>query len=191
VTDIRSRHVSNQPINDVRPGYHYTVEDRGYVTPCWPWALSLLSNGYGRLTRAGTTVMAHRWVYERLRGPIPDGLTLDHLCQVQECVNPDHLEPVTIRENILRGSGTSAHHARKTHCLRGHGFTPENTAHDGRGRICLECQRIRGRAAYVPTVKTPRACAHCGATFTPARKDATCCSAVRRRQVRYAKERAR
>jgi hypothetical protein len=82
----------------------WIVEDRGYDSPCWIWQLHCWPNGYGagRLP-GGRRVGAHREVYERLVGPVPEGLQLDHLCRIRCCVNPDHLEPVTQGENLRRG----------------------------------------------------------------------------------------
>ncbi len=85
---------------------------------------------------------AHRWSYETFVGPIPDGLQLDHLCRNGLCVNPDHLEPVTAAENIARSRGN----ANKTHCLRGHRLTTQNTYLDSKGhRSCLICRRAAHR----------------------------------------------
>jgi hypothetical protein len=103
----------------------------------------------------GTTAAAHRVAYEMLVGTIPKGLDLDHICHNgsgcgggescphRRCVNPDHLEPVTHRENMLRGETVAAMHARKTHCIHGHEFTPENTRikRDG-SRNCRACDRV-------------------------------------------------
>ena len=89
---------------------------------------------------------AHRVVYEILVGPIPVGLELDHLCRNRACVNPDHLEPVTTRTNLLRGYSPWACRARQTHCKRGHEFTPENTYGTGDGRrYCRTCRRAHHR----------------------------------------------
>ena len=84
--------------------------------------------------------------YELLVGPIPEYLTLDHLCRVRNCVNPAHLEPVTSAENILRGMSSPAQNARKTECLNGHAFTVENTLINVIGaRVCRTCTRLNMR----------------------------------------------
>src|SRR5688572_21764976 len=93
-------------------------------TPCMHLPNRPCSDGYVRL---GPGVgSAHRLMYVALRGPIPDGLELDHLCRNHACVNPWHMEPVTGRVNKLRGTSPSAVHAAKTHCPKGHAYTPEN-----------------------------------------------------------------
>lgn len=99
----------------------------------------------------GQRFYAHRVMYTALVGTIPDGLTLDHLCRNRPCVNPDHLEPVTYRENILRSRNAAAENARKTHCIRGHELPPP----DERGRrTCKPCI-----AARPPAVRKKRALA--------------------------------
>lgn len=99
--------------------------------------------GYGVFKHEDRQHGAHRWLYERRNGKVPSGLELDHLCRVRHCVNPDHLEPVTRRENTLRSTSPSAVNARKTACDRGHEFTDENTyVHRGR-RVCRTCNRRR------------------------------------------------
>jgi len=84
----------------------YRVEDTGYETPCWIWLGSRRGHGYGKVGVNGRYVGAHRAFYERDKGSIPDGMELDHLCRVRLCVNPDHLEVVTHKENMRRGSNT-------------------------------------------------------------------------------------
>ncbi len=114
---------------------------------CWIWmgACRDSGKGYGRVWANGQSLYAHRAVYELLRGPIPEGLTLDHLCKVRCCVNPSHLEIVTRIENAMRGLGPLANNARKTHCKNGHLFTEENTdirrtkSSVGIGRRCRTC----------------------------------------------------
>lgn len=109
---------------------------------CWLWLGAINHDGYGRLRIDGHSWFVHRLAYEILVGPIPKGLELDHKCRVRCCANPGHLEPVTHHENIMRGEGEAARHARKTHCKHGHRFTPENTYVDPKGyRICRQCRR--------------------------------------------------
>jgi hypothetical protein len=75
---------------------------------CWKWTAGLTGSGYGRFRWDGGEVAAHRFAYELLVGAIPDGLQIDHLCRNRACVNPAHMEPITQRENILRGVGRAA-----------------------------------------------------------------------------------
>jgi hypothetical protein len=123
---------------------------------CWLWTSGIDTGGYGRMSVGSrkdgsrTRVSAHRTSYEAFVGPILEGLTIDHLCRVRRCVNPDHLEPVTMRENLLRGNGWSGRHARKTHCINGHEFTPENINRVKRGgRECKACKRVWNRRQYM------------------------------------------
>ena len=106
------------------------VFDRATPEPnsgCWLWDRAISQTGYGNICVDGKYRGAHRVVYEALVGPIPEGLHLDHRCRVRACVNPNHLEPVSQRENSLRGVGAAAVNARQTHCRHGHELTPENT----------------------------------------------------------------
>lgn len=97
------------------------------LCPCWLWIGAKNPNGYGQFWWNGRLGLAHRYAYELLVGPFPDGLEPDHLCRVRGCVRPDHLEPVTHQENSLRGDSPPARQARQTHCKNGHAFTLENT----------------------------------------------------------------
>ena len=110
---------------------------------CWRWQLYLMpTEGYGRIAVGDRTLMAHRVSYETFVGPIPDGLHLDHLCRVRDCVNPQHLEPVTCQENILRSPFTEgARNAAKTECAQGHPFDDANTYRYRGLRICRTCAR--------------------------------------------------
>ena len=120
---------------------------------CIEWVGGLNGVGYGQFYRGRTDLgetgktYAHRWSYEYFIGPIPEGMHLDHLCRNRRCVNPEHLEPVTCRENLLRGTGASARHAIKTHCPAGHPYDGENLyVHPVKGqRICRACGRIRAQ----------------------------------------------
>lgn len=114
---------------------------------CWIWQGTLDKNGYGVLSvGASNALYVHRYAYERFVGPIPHGLTLDHLCRTPACCNPAHLEAVTYKTNTLRGEGVSAENARKTHCLHGHLLTGENLYIAVSGaRVCKACRRRRKR----------------------------------------------
>jgi hypothetical protein len=120
----------------------------GFSTPCWLWTAST-SQGYGRFGNwddRSRTQLAHRVAYEMFVGPVPSGLTIDHLCRNALCVNPGHFELVTSGVNALRGSGPAAANARKTHCSAGHEFDAENTyLYKGR-RECRACRREALRA---------------------------------------------
>lgn len=116
---------------------------------CWTWDLQHDHNGYAlvRLSNPRRTARVHRVLYEFLVGPIPDGMELDHLCRNRGCVNPAHLEPVTHRENMLRGDTVAATNARATHCKHGHEFTAANTYWRPDGdRDCRCCRADRSRA---------------------------------------------
>lgn len=105
---------------------------------CWNWTASLDKDGYGKFTNNKKSVKAHRFSYELLKEYIPKGFQLDHLCHNRKCVNPDHLEIVTLRENIKRGLTGKINHWRKnkTHCPQGHEYTQGKNQ-----RICLICHR--------------------------------------------------
>lgn len=106
---------------------------------CWLWMGPINRDGYGKFTVRRITVAAHRFAYQELISPIPDGLTIDHLCKHRNCVNPAHMEPVTMRENLLRGDTIQARNHKKTHCLNGHPFDDKNTIWFYGWRQCREC----------------------------------------------------
>ncbi len=125
--------------------------DKLLVMPdgCWEWTGVKLRGGYGKIGAGGTggkTLLAHRAAYELFIGPIPDGKEIDHLCRKRDCVNPGHMEPVTCRENLLRGETLAAQNAAKTHCIRGHPFDEANTyRHPSGSRRCNTCRRADDR----------------------------------------------
>ena len=110
-------------------------------TGCWNWLRSI-SNGYGYLWFFGRH-RAHRAMFSFLRDSIPVGLTLDHLCRNKICVNPNHLEAVTLTVNILRGNSISAVNSRKTHCKKGHPFKGSNLYLLRGTRECRICKNRR------------------------------------------------
>lgn len=93
---------------------------------CWEWIGAKNDQGYGQFHKDGKTTYAHRWMYERDVGAIPDGLELDHLCKNPGCVRPSHLQPVTHQENVLRGKSLAAKCAKQCNCKNGHELTEEN-----------------------------------------------------------------
>lgn len=132
------------------------------VTPdsnsgCWLWIGKLDRYGYAKTSVKTRAVTGHRMAYLAV-APIPDGLTLDHLCRVRNCVNPAHLEPVTNVENVMRGESVWAVNARKTECHKGHPLDEANTYVTTDGfRQCRKCKadekvrrRSRARAAGHP-----------------------------------------
>lgn len=119
---------------------------------CWNWSPISRADGYGAYYTGNRRMsLAHRVAYAAIRGEIPAGLQIDHLCRNRSCVNPDHLEPVSHRENIIRGVSPSAVNGSKDHCKRGHALTPENVheyhRRGGVTRVCRACMRINSAIA--------------------------------------------
>lgn len=119
-------------------------------TDCWEWQKGTASLGYGWFWIGnGKQVYAHRFAYEVNKGKIPNGLELDHLCRNHKCCNPDHLEMVTSKENVLRGKSPSAINLNKVCCPAGHPYSGDNLyVRPNGGRSCRECNRYIGRKSY-------------------------------------------
>ena len=125
----------------------FTSKYKRTESGCWEWIAGCFADGYAGYSFEGKMVRAHRYSYECLVGPIPDGLVIHHSCRNIKCVNPDHLEAVTNRENLIRGEGPvliGKFHKSKIQCPKGHMYSPSNThiAPNGQ-RVCRECNRLR------------------------------------------------
>lgn len=124
------------------------VDRSGGENSCWTWTGGTKDKaGYGRFGTGSRTDestrmrFAHRIAYELLIGPLPEGTELDHTCRNHGCANPLHLEPVSHRENVIRGEGPPALNARKTECISGHRFTEGNTYFWRGKRLCRACRK--------------------------------------------------
>lgn len=138
--NARAAGMPKLPVPSIEERFWAKVDVAGV---CWEWTGSRGELGYGNFNATKTSRWrAHRWAWTNLVGPVPDGLHLDHLCRNPPCVNPDHLEPVTNRENGLRGAA-GKRNAAKTHCPQKHPYSGDNLIIRPRGgRACRECQRV-------------------------------------------------
>jgi hypothetical protein len=118
---------------------------------CWFWNGGITGRGYGAFWLKGRIVSAHRFSYELYRKKIPKGKVIDHVCNNSRCVNPDHLQAITQKENVLRGIGITASNARKSHCPRGHLLDGKNNCRRDGSRECRICATLmmRRRRAMV------------------------------------------
>lgn len=117
---------------------------------CWIWDGTVDRLGYGWISYESRLRLVHRYAYEMLVEPIPDGMSIDHLCRNRDCVNPAHMEVVTHKENVHRGVGPTAINAAKTHCKRGHEFTEANTyiIPSTGSRVCKVCRNEYARRRH-------------------------------------------
>lgn len=115
---------------------------------CWEWTHYVERNGYARIWVDRRNVGAHRFSYEYHKGPIPEGLQIDHLCNNRRCVNPGHLEAVTPQENCRRIERPEPYQKAWTHCPNGHPYDEENTRVTDEGRSCLTCKRQANKDWY-------------------------------------------
>lgn len=127
-----------------------TIEQRFFAkvikTPkCWAWIGAKGSNGYGQMQMGPRKQQAHRIAYELFVGPIPEGLTIDHICRFKDCVNPSHLRTMTMLENVMDGCVN----AKKDHCPQGHKYDEANTIHYRTFRYCRECKRAKDKAHHL------------------------------------------
>jgi hypothetical protein len=144
--------------------YHYTpatkktdlerFEEKYIPEPnsgCWLW-MGGLRDGYGTLRISGKMAPAHKFIYEKTISRVAEGMVLDHRCRVRSCVNPQHLEPVTNQENVLRGA------LLKTHCPQGHPYSGENLyIYRGTQRRCKTCMRERNKRSVGDTASAASA----------------------------------
>ena len=133
-----SRYAQSRPVG-------YIIQENG----CWEWVGSRRgTTGYAQMVIDHRNELMHRMMYARARGPIPKDSEIDHLCRNRGCVNPAHLEAVSHRTNVLRGTSPSGRNAIKTHCPRGHALRGNNLARAAilrGGRNCRTCGRDRMR----------------------------------------------
>lgn len=119
---------------------------------CLIWNDVIDHDGYARQWHEGKNLRVHRIVFNLTHGELPRHLVPDHLCRVRCCLNVNHMEPVTWKENVLRGIGITAENARKTHCNNGHAFEGNNLGSLGQKsdhqRICRKCGALR-QAKYM------------------------------------------
>ena len=163
----------------------YHVNDKPHPklgTPCWLWTGAKTRYGYGYLTmprrsggrvRGGRKIGAHKLMYEHVNDPVPDGLELDHLCRVHNCVNPEHLEAVTHAENVRRGEAGHANPV-KTHCPQGHaydevGFYVIRSDPRGDYRRCKKCHADHEKDRRDGLGVVEVWCEYCGTTHTPSK----------------------
>ena len=109
------------------------------VNNCWEWQGGIKMDGYGSFYWNKKQYPSHRIAYQILRGNVPEGLELGHLCRNRKCCNPEHLEPVTHHQNLMRGNTIIAINSRKTHCPQGHPYNGDNLIIKHGSRVCRIC----------------------------------------------------
>ena len=116
---------------------------------CWNWTGGKKGGGYAQFALDRKPVSGHRFIYDYFNGDLDPRLTIDHLCRNVACVNPAHLEQVTMKENVLRSpTAPPAINKRKTHCIHGHPLQGDNLYVDSKEqRKCKECTRIRQKSS--------------------------------------------
>lgn len=148
--EIKYHYLGGEPyleIPDIMPDileYFWSKVEK--TDTCWNWIGTKKSNNYGQFWLNNKPYRVHRIVYELYKGKIPNGLILDHLCRNRRCCNPEHLEPVTNQENVVRGlAGKTVNrynpHKDKTHCSNGHPYSGENLLFNKNKRVCRTCKK--------------------------------------------------
>ena len=133
-------HQSRKEPREDTGGALWVEEDRGYSTPCWIWQ-GQKRQGYAYRRKGSAAEGVHRAMFEERYGPVPSGMVVDHLCRQRECINVDHMEAVSIGENVLRGMHPKMVAYREGTCTKGHPRTPENSYVSAAGRqICRICR---------------------------------------------------
>lgn len=136
-------------MNEIEKAKFWSKVAVGKFDDCWEWNGSISKTGYGMTCQTALPSQhAHRSSYELLVGKIPKGLVIDHLCRNRRCVNPNHMEPVTSVENVMRGKSQAALNVYKTHCIRGHELSGENLNTRYGYRLCIQCRNMHGRNGY-------------------------------------------
>ena len=134
--------MSGRPQTPLKTRFHQKVII-DHATGCWLWSAAQGGHGYGQINVNGRPEKAHRIAYRMYVGEIPTGLSIDHLCRVRLCVNPEHLEAITLAENTRRQLAAAPHHnSAKTHCKRGHPLSGSNLRLVGYFRICRRCRAV-------------------------------------------------
>lgn len=144
----------NEEVMKVEKPLHVRVAERIKArvliveSGCWEWQGLRDRKGYGRFSLGNRPTIVARASYAAFVGPIPQGLTIDHLCRNPPCVNPKHLEVVTRGQNTLRGNTITGRNARAVVCPKGHPYDTVNTYVDRRGRrACKACRREAKRSS--------------------------------------------
>lgn len=166
VRDYNSIKLSTQRLTYIFS--HITVKDTGYKTPCWLWTRrdGTISDTdqYYQFYFYNVGYVAHRLMYVWFVEPMQDdSLVIDHLCRCHPCINPAHLELVSVRENVLRGVGVPAKNAQKQVCQNGHDLTPDNIYFEpnGNGRKCRICRNVYATNKRRRKGQKERSLTHC------------------------------
>lgn len=144
-------------INDLKINIDYIIEDRGYISPCHIWSHALDSKGYAIYTNYfKQTIKVFRFIYEKIHGKIKDKKELDHKCNVHACINDEHMQPVTHKENMKLSysrdnrqlAGTAL---KQIYCQRGHELTEDNVYKSKGKRTCKTCRKMTSNQRYATT----------------------------------------